>query len=217
MKRHFSLLLFYLLFTTSYSQVKTIVISHYLFPEFTKGVVLMKNGTKNFALLNYNSASEEMVFESNGKKSALAKAEIEQVDTVFIQNKKFVTLNHKFVELLCRSEYELYCEHQCSVIPPGRPGAFGTTSHTSSATSYSALHSGTAIYELKLPDDYELKPHIYYWIKKNGKLNKFINLKQIINFYDNKEDMIKSYIKTHGVKFNDQESIAQLILYMETN
>lgn len=52
MKHVFYLLIFSLSFTTSYSQVKGTELSHYLFPEFTQGVVLMKTGIKNPVLLN---------------------------------------------------------------------------------------------------------------------------------------------------------------------
>jgi hypothetical protein len=44
-------------------------------------------------LLNYNSLTEEMIFENNGKKLAIGKGELELVDTVFIKDRKFVILN----------------------------------------------------------------------------------------------------------------------------
>jgi hypothetical protein len=201
----------------SYSQSKVIELSHYLFPEFTQGVILMKSGIRNKALLNYNSLTEEMIFENNGKKLAIGKGELELVDTVFIKDRKFFTLNSKFIELIYHSKCDLYAEHKCSVKEPGKPAAYGGTTETSATTSYSSFSSGGKIYELKLPDGYETKTYTYYWLKKNGELNKFINMRQLMKLYYDKDDLFKAYVKKNAVDFNKQESIVQLIKYLETN
>ena len=217
MKRLFYFLIFSLSFTTLYSQNYAVVLSHYLFPEFTQGTILMKNGIKNNALLNYNSLTEEMIFKDNGNMLAIGKTEMELIDTVFIKDRKFITLNNKFVELISHSTCDLYVEHKCRVIPPGKPSGYGGTSQTSSATTYSSILSGGRAYALKLPDDYEVIPYSYYWLRKNGELNRFINMKQLMRIYDDKKDLFKAYVKKHDVKYEDQESIVQLIEYLEAN
>jgi hypothetical protein len=216
MKRFFYLLIFSLWVTTSYSQEKALEVSHYLFPEFTQGIILMKNGTKNKAFLNYNSLTEEMIFKNKDNMLAIGETELELVDTVFIRDRKFITLNKKFVELISHSKYDLYVEHKCKLIPPGKPSAYGGTSETSAITSYSSINSGGRLYALKLPEDYEIKPFTFYWLKKNGELNKFISMKQLMKIYDDKKELFKDYVKKHDVKYENQESIAELIQYLET-
>jgi hypothetical protein len=216
MKRFFYLLIFSLSFTTSFSQKKATEFSHYLFPEFTQGIILMKNGINNKALLNYNSLTEEMVFKDKSKMLAIGKSELEHIDTVFIMDRKFITLNNKFVELISHSKCDLFAEHKCSLIPPGKPSGYGGTSQTSAITSITSINSGGRLYELELPDDYEIKPYTFYWLKKNGELNMFINMKQLRNLYDDKKDLFKAYVKKHDVKYDNQESIVQLIKYLET-
>jgi hypothetical protein len=217
MKRLYYLLIFSLSITLAYSQEKSKELSHYLFPEFTQGIVLMKNGTENKALLNYNSLTEEMVFKDKGKMLAIGKPQLEQVDTVFIRNRKFFTQNNKFVELILHSTSDLYAEHKCKLIPPGKPAGYGGTSETSAVSSYSSLSSGGRVYDLKLPDDYKVEPYTFYWLKRNGELNKFTSIKQLMKLYDDKEDLGKAYDKKYNVKYNDQESIVQFIKYLETN
>lgn len=217
MKRYFYLLIFSLSFTTSFSQENVIELSHYLFPEFTQGVVLMKTGIENKALLNYNSLTEEMVFDDKGKILAIGQTELNLVDTVYIKDRKFITLNNKFIELIYHSKFDLYTEYKCEIIPPGTPAAYGGTSYTSATTSYSSLNSGGALYKLKLPDGYKTKPYHNYWLKKNGEWNKFINMKQLLRLYDDKEDMFKDYVKKNDIKYDNKESIVQLIKYLETN
>jgi len=217
MKRVFFFLIFTLSISAANSQSEVIEDYHYLFPEFTQGVVLMKSGTKNIAMLNYNLVTEEMVFDDKGKKFSFGKEEQELVDTVFIKGRKFFKLNNIFIEFIYHSKIDLYAEHKCSVKQPGKPAGYGGTSETSAITSYSSYLSGGVVYELKLPNGYETKPYNFYWLKKNGGLNRFMNMRQLMKLYDDKEDLFKAYTKKNEVIFNNQESIVQLIKYLETN
>lgn len=168
-------------------------------------------------LLNYNLLSEEMIFENKGEKLAIAKEELELVDTVFIEDRKFFTLNNRFVELINHSIFDLYAEHKCKLKFLGKPSAYGGTSLTSASTSASSFYSGGNFYELKLPDHYEVNPYTWYWLKKNGELNRFINIKQLMKLYDNKKELFKIYVKMHDVKYDNELSIVQLINYLESN
>lgn len=199
---------------TSHAQTKVIEVTHYIFPEFIKGTVLMKNGVKNDAFLNYNSLTEEMIFDNKGKK--LAMTQLDQVDTVFIQNRKFIIHNNKFVELVYRSAYELLVEHQSKVVDPGKPAAYGGTSQTSATTMYSSYLSGGQVYELKLPQGIETKASQEYWLKKDGKTTKFLSIRQLMKLFGDKEDDFKNFVKKNDVKYEDQASIIALIKYVET-
>lgn len=215
MKRLVILLVIFFVFSVAYAQVKVVEVTHYLFPEFTKGVVLMKNGIKNETLLNYNSLTEEMIFENNGTKLAIGQPEL--VDTVFVKGRKFFLLNGKFVELINNSKYKLYAEHKCTIKDPGRPAAYGGTSQTSSATSYSSYFAGGQVYELKLPEGYETKPFVDYWLVKDGEVSKFLSIRQLAKLFNEKDNSFKEFVKKHDVKYTDQSGIIELIRYMEAN
>jgi hypothetical protein len=192
--------------------------SHYLFPEFSQGVVLMKDGIRNEALLNYNSLTEEMVFDNNGEKRAIGNNELLLVDTVFIKDGKFVVLNGKFVELVHHSTWHLFVEHRCKAVETGKPAGYGGTSQTSAATSVSSLYSqGRVVYNLKLPDNFNVKPYRIYLLKKNGEINKFANMRELKKLYKDEKDLLKKYLKTNPVEFDDQEGIIQFIKYLESN
>jgi hypothetical protein len=178
----------------------------------------MKTGTRNDALLNYNSLTEEMIFENNGQKKAIAINEMLLVDTILIQDRKFVALNGKFVELVHHSKWELFVEHRCKVVEQGKPSGYGGSSQTGAATSISSLYSeGRVVYNLKLPDDYKTQPFSIYWLEKNGEFNKFINMRDLKKFYNNKKDIFKKYLKINQVSYQNQESIIQLLEYLESN
>lgn len=217
MKRILVFSLFSLIMFPLWSQGRGIELSHYIFPEFTKGTVLMKSGQQHQALLNYNTLSEEMIFEDKGRKLAISKEEKEKVDTIYIEGRKFFVLNGRFVELIYRSMYELYAEHRCDVKYPGKPAGYGGTSETSSVSTYSGVYSGGILYELKLPDDYKIKPYIIYWLKKDGEISKFVNLKQLNNTFSDRKDRIKEYLSSNKTDYNDMESMIRLIRYLEAN
>ncbi|HAQ18937.1 MAG TPA: hypothetical protein DCR40_06845 [Prolixibacteraceae bacterium] len=197
------------------AQVKVLNLTHYLFPEFSKGSVLMKNGINNEALLNYNSLTEEMIFENKGTK--LAVSQVELIDTIFVNGRKFIPVNNKFIEIIYHSKYTLFAEHKCSIKDPGKPSAYGGTSQTSAITTYSSYFSGGQVYELKLPDGYEPKPFVDYWLRKDGKMNKFLSIRQLSKLFSEEEDLFKEYVKKHDVKYDNQASLVEMIRFLEAN
>ena len=197
---------------------ETVTLSHYLFPDFQPGVVLLKSGVRNNAKLNYNAASEEMVFDDNGKILAIADALLPQIDTVFVANEKFIRVNKKFVKILIdKPDVDLYVEHKCKLIPPGKPAAYGGTSQISSTTSYSSILSDGGVYNLKLPDDYKIIPYNVFWLNRNGKLQSFSNLGQLKKIYRDKKKLISDYLKKNEVKLTNEKSVADTIAYLENN
>jgi len=215
MKRIFYLLILSLLVSTANSQEQKLGITHYLFPEFTKGVVLMKTGVKNETLLNFNSLTEEMIFENRGIKLALG--QLEQIDTVYINGHKFFPLNGKFVELILHSKYDLYAEHKCKVKDPGKPAGYGGSSQTSATTTYSTFFSGNQVYDMKLPESVETNPYTFYWLKKDGELIKVVSMRQLYKVFEDKSGLFRKFAKEQHVSFDDQQSIIDLIRFLGTN
>jgi hypothetical protein len=218
MKIKYLILLFLLSTTVCLEAQETVTLSHYLFPDFQPGVVLLKSGVRNNAKLNYNAASEEMVFDDNGKILAIADALLPQIDTVFVANEKFIRVNKKFVKILIdKPDVDLYVEHKCKLIPPGKPAAYGGTSQISSTTSYSSILSDGGVYNLKLPDDYKIIPYNVFWLNRNGKLQSFSNLGQLKKIYRDKKKLISDYLKKNEVKLTNEKSVADTIAYLENN
>jgi hypothetical protein len=200
-----------------YGQPDAVVLSHYLFPEFQEGKVLMKDGTEVKTRLNYNALTEEVIFDDHGNILAIGKNVIPQIDTVFIGDKKYLYKDGKFLEVLHDSSYKFFVQHKCRVIPPGKPAAYCGTSEISAIDSYSSLISDGRVYDLKLPDDFKVKPYMVYWIEKEGKFKSFLSLGQLKSFYKKKKKLYEEYVKNHKVEFEDPKSIADLVNYMETH
>jgi hypothetical protein len=202
---------------SSLAQQDQTELTHYVFPEFTNGIVLKKNGIKHETLLNYNSLTEEMVFEERGRKMAMAENEVILTDTVFIQDRKFIVLNGKFVEYLDHSTWVLYIEYKCRVKDPSMPSGYGGTSETSSTTVLSTFISNGTIYEMNLPGNFTAEPYFYYWLNQNGEASRFTNLRQLRKLYKGKEDLFKEYVKDNDVKYTNKQSVIRFIEYLESN
>ena len=216
MKQFICVLFSCMMGVSAFTQPEHAELTHYLFPEFTSGVILMKTGNRNNASLNYNALTEEMVFDNNGQKRAIAEHEIIQIDTVFIKDRKFIVLNGKFVECLHQSGWDLYVEYKCRLREPAKASGYGTTSETAAVESYSSLHYGGQVYDLKLPD-YEVDPYFYYWLNRDGEISRFINMKQLKKLYKDRKDSLKEYMKDNDVGYDNKQSIIQLIDYLESN
>lgn len=198
-----------------FSQTNLMPVAHYVFPEFRKGVVLMKNGNENEAVLNYNSITEEMIFETRGTKLALV--EVESIDTVYIGVRKFIPKDNAFLEVLLKSKYSLYVAYNCKLKDPGKPSGYGTTSQTSAITTYSKFFTNGRVYDMKLPEGYETQSSIEYWLDKDGKLEKFISIRQLSKLFDEKQSEFKAYLKKNDVDYDNQTSVVDLIRYLQEN
>lgn len=201
--------------TMSFSQKQQKNITHYLFPEFIQGKVLMKKGKINEAFLNYNALTEEMIFESNGVKLALA--QLEAIDTVFVSGKKFVPVNGKLYDLIYSSDYELFAEHKCKLNDPGKPAGYGTSSQLGAASTYSTYFSGNRVYEMTLPETVETNPYTVYYLKKDGVLLKFVSLKFLLKEFPEKSGAAKQFIRENNVSYDNPESMVKLIKFLESN
>ncbi len=213
MKTTFLFLILFLLSATVFCQKRNNEINHYIFPEFKKGTVHMRKGGTNVSMLNYNSVTEEMIFDSNGKKLAIGP--VDQIDTIYIDDRIFLPLENKFIELLYHNKYELFAAHKCSLIDPGKPAAYGGTSQTSATTSYTSIMAGGQIYQLALPEGIGTNPYTEYLLKKDDKLSPFLSIRQLSKLFDDKSDLFKKYVKDHKINYEKQESIVELIKYME--
>lgn len=209
------LILFCFLFTASYAQEEETASSHYLFPEFVRGSVLKANGAKHGVMLNYNMLTEEMIFDQNGTKLALDLSD--PIDTVYIEGRKFFLLKNRFVELLYDSKLSLYVENKCKLEDPGTPAAYGGTSQTSATSQYSTYYSQGQLYKLKLPEGKVTEPFCEYWFKNGNKLTKFFTINQLAKLNKDKKELFNKYLETHEVKYNDRQSIVELIKYLESN
>jgi len=180
----------------------------FLFQEFSMGRVKMKNGQVQNSILNYNIVTEKMVYE-NGK-DLYDMTNTELIDTVFVQNSMFVPSGKVFFEVLLAAPVSLFVQHTGSVMPPGAPAGYGGTSQVSSTKKLSGVELSSGYYNLKLPKDYQVQINPVYWIRAGKEYSSFINDRQFLKLFPDKEAELKKYIKDNRIKFSRQSDIVKL-------
>lgn len=193
------------------SQDTSDTISHYILQKFVLGKVVMKNGKTEDLKLNYNSATEEMVFENQGK--YLAIANIKDVDTVIIEDRVFIPVGKVFYEVAVPAKTPLLIQYTCSVIPPGKPSGYGTTSQTSSVDVINSMVQSGKVYDLKMSGEFTIIPSSSFFLKANEKFVRITNARQVINAFPDKEEEIKDFIKQNKTDFKDRQDLSELIVF----
>lgn len=186
-------------------------LSHYVFPAFVKGSVRQKGGGTQETMLNYNSMTQEMVFVQNGNNMALGQTE--NIDTVFIENRKFIPVGAVFYEVVPAGSMPLYINHKCKVIPPGNAAGYGTTSQTSSPGNISRLANNAMSYSLKLPDDYKIIAETEFLLKKDNEYLRISTAKQAAKLFPAKSDEIQDYVKKNKINFKSREDMIKLVKF----
>lgn len=180
----------------------------FLFQEFSMGKVKMKNGQVQKSMLNYNIVTEKMVYE-NGK-DLFDMTNTELIDTVYVQNSMFVPSGKVFFEVLLVAPVSLFVQHTGSVMPPGAPAGYGGTSQVSSTKKLSGVELSSGYYNLKLPKDYQVQINPVYWIRAGKEYSSFINDRQFLKLFPDKEAELKKFIKDSRIKFSRQADIVKL-------
>jgi hypothetical protein len=179
-----------------------------LFPGFTRGIIKMHSGQTNSAMLNYNTVDEEMVFKQNGIYLVLEKPE--DVDTVFIQNLKFVYVGKAFYEIVVSGSVSLYIQHKSKYTSVGTNTAYGLTSQTNGSNSPIMVQAGNQVRNFDLPDNVTVVPAIVFWVKRNNEMFRFTNERQFLKIFPEKENEIKEFIRSSNLDFKVREDLIKL-------
>ena len=192
-----------------------VALSQYVFNEFSQGIVKMKSGEVSTQSLNYNIVTNEMIFNNNGTYMAIAQPE--NVDTVFIKDRKFIPLNNKFYEILVNEKFPLLLEFTATIKEPGNPTGYGGSSNISATSNLKSIISSGGSYALKLPDGYSVIAGYNYWIMEDGKLNKAGSYNQLIKIFPDKKEVINDFVKKNHINFSIREDMIFLINHLEND
>ncbi len=188
----------------------------YLFENFAKGIVLMKNGAVENALLNYNTADQSIVFKQ-GENDILVLTGLEAVDTIYFHNKKFIPGPDGLIyEAIINnapavSLFVTYTNKQ-------RPStATADANGTSRKESAEVSNTMTGAYVSRpYKGDYIIEIQKNYWLIKSKQVYKATSEKQFEKVFPHKEDAIKKYIDDNHVNFKIEEDLVKLTLFCNT-
>lgn len=183
----------------------------YYFQDFSTGRVIMKNGQVQTPKMNYNTVTEKMVFTRDEKYYDIANPEM--VDTVIIQDIKFVPVGKAFYEVLIPSSPALLLQFKGNLLPAGKPVGYGGTSQVASSVYLSSVELSGRRYNLPIPSDYIVKIDPIYWIRKDDGMVSFINEKQFLSLFPEKAGQLRDFIKKNRIKIDRKEHVIRLANY----
>jgi len=185
------------------------VSSHYVLPEFVNGSVLFKSGKTEDAVINYNTVTEEMIFDKGGTK--LAMTNIEAIDTVYLGSRKFIPHEKIFYEVLIKDNISLFKKHKCNLLQSGSPAGYGGTSETSATNNISILVGSGSMYKLELPKDYHVKDASQFRTLKDNVESIITSQKQFLKIFPQKSAELEQFIKKNKLNVRKQEDLIILI------
>lgn len=183
-----------------------------LLPEFRRCLIKFKSGEKKTAVLNYNLATEELVFLQDGKYMALDYPQL--IDTVFIANRPFVPFGKVFYEVVLKGPISLFIQHKCNVEQVGSPIGYGQRSRSTGPVNLKTIYGHTATYNLEIPKGYEVVEANEYWIRKeDGTMQNFTNKRQFLKLFPAKQKEIDQFINSNRIDFKKVQDIGKLVEY----
>lgn len=185
----------------------------FLYPEFTRSIVKLKSGDSRAAMMNYNTVTGKMIYYQEGVLLDLIKPE--NVDTIYMQNTKFVFHENEFYELLVKAPISLFIEHKGNITPAGRPAAYGASSETNSSTAISQVYTDQT-YNFKLPEDLKLTLSAVNWLRINNVMYKFVSERQFLKLFPTKAAEIKKFIHQTDINFKRRNDLIKLATYCNT-
>ena len=201
-------ILFTLFFSTVQSQDSKNQIPQFLYPQFSKGILKMKNGSALSAVINYNMVDQEFIFEQRGTYMALDKPD--EIDTVVWQGKKFIYLNKAFIELAYKGKISIFYQHKAKYTSAGSKSAYGMTSQTTGPTAVLTIQGGNQMRSLDLPENVTVSLDDIFWIQENGTFKKFTSERQFAKLFPEKEDQIKQFCKSNKINLTKVEDLQKL-------
>lgn len=187
-----------------------------LFPQFEKGTVVFKNGSRTPALLNYNMLQEEMLFQ-DANSTVMVLANPVDILVVIIGEQRFSPISSKgiFYQEIQAGNGSFFVQHKAAMLSEGKAAAYGGYSQTSSITAYGSLYnaeSGT-VYNLNINEKFKLKIDNFYYILSGKNYKKFNNAKSLGKLFKGNESKIEQFAKEQSINFNKIEDITRIVEY----
>ena len=186
-------------------EAKTNPLPQFLFPDFSKGIVQMKDGRKLTATLNYNIVDEEMIFQQGNEYMVLDKPE--EIDTLWLQNRRFVYVGKAFYELVAKGKAGFFIQHKGQYVQEASNTAYGMKSPTNQNIKVTTYKAGNQVRVLEIPDNVIVSTTPIYWVEISGELKKFTSQNQFIKLFPGKEEEIKEFIKVNNIDLKSREGL----------
>jgi hypothetical protein len=202
-----------------FSQQKKDTVSgspQFLFPQFTDGTVMMKDGTVAHVKLNYDAVWDQMQFLGDNK-AIMTIANPENVIKVEIAKRTFVFMMNYFAEEIVVGPVSLYVRiHQLRIVK--KASGYGGTSSASSVQSVNSFTGGDKTNgALTNNDDVSYTKDITYYLSIKGKTKVISSLNNLVKSFPSQKDLVQKELNKEDPQFSSIESIKKIIVWINAN
>jgi len=180
----------------------------FLFPVFADGVIIMKDASKSEARLNYNMVEEAMISEKDGVYWRSQNPAL--IDTIYLQNRKFVPVDNAFYEILATGEATFFLENKSKYVSVGEDIGYGVKSHSIDHTELTRFETWSSVATVELPKNVTISNVSVNWVRRNGSMQRFNTEKQLLKMFPEKKIQISDYIDKQKINLKVREDLIKL-------
>lgn len=180
----------------------------FLFPVFADGVIVMKDASKSEARLNYNMVEEAMISEKDGVYWRSQNPAL--IDTIYLQNRKFVPVDNAFYEILATGETTFFLENKSKYVSVGEDIGYGVKSHSIDHTELTRFETWSSVATVELPKNVTISNVSVNWVRRNGSMQRFNTEKQLLKMFPEKKIQISDYIDKQKINLKVREDLIKL-------
>ena len=187
----------------------------YYYPQFTKGEVFYRGGTRGTARMNYTLVYDEMLF-INPKGDTLALADEKTIKFITINRDTFY-YDEGYVKLIADNAFVKFAVKQVWVVANIRkPGPHNTSTSSADISSVRALRIDGEMTRnnLTLNEDIVLRRETRYYF--GDEYNHFVRptKKSLQQLFPKKQRSIETYLKENKVDLNKKNDLENLFHFL---
>jgi len=209
------LLLFLFLFSASVSAQEEEKSNGFLFPDCMPGFVLLKDGSRVSASLNYSCTTQHILFKDQNE-ALLEFEDLTKIIMVEIHGRIFVNIGMGvFYEQVSAGDGFYYIQWISKVISVQKGVAYGGYSSLSSVTSVSSMANNGSYTTLNLREKNATKLDCYYFLKVRNKYKKITSANAVAKLYKGHEAEILKFAEDQKLDFKKASDIAKITEYCQ--
>jgi hypothetical protein len=182
-----------------------------LLPQFSKSVIKFKSGSIKTAMMNYDLVDQVMVILRG--KLTLIMDEHQPIDTIYIENRKFVPFQNCFYELLVNGSVTLFIQHKSHLESIGTPIGYGETSQYSPPSFVRNQNNSNDPIKLDIPAGFKIVADLQYWIRKDNNMNGFNTKRQFKKIFPDKEKELNLFFNKNRIDISNVNEVIKLVNY----
>ena len=181
-----------------------------IFEDYSEGVVLMKNGSRVSAHLNYDAANRNMMYKDRDIEMILTGSA--QIDTIYIGKYKFIPFGESYIEVIRLSNGLMGINWLLKNVSQGHIGAYGVTTQAKVETLNTvAWNDYYGVNENQHTEVFKLANNNEYSIFRNGNPVTFKTKRNLLKLFPEEKSVIERFMKENKTDMKKTEDVINLI------